>query len=222
MDVKEIRRMNLLLLVERHGSVRALADATDSPSTYLVNIKNKERAMGDELARRIEKKLDRPHGWMDRLQVPSHRVGEPGTPYDEDNRYGPGVPVVGTAQLGDDGYWHELEYPAGHGEGFVRYPMRDENTYALRVKGDSMWPRIKPGEFVIIEPNSPVTLGEEVMVQTSDGRSMIKLLVSRRGGLVELHSVNGAHKPITLDEKTIAKIHHVAGILKPSLYYEKS
>lgn len=65
-----------------------------------------------------------------------------------------GVPVVGTAQLGDDGYWVELDYPTGQGEGFVPYPTRDPNTYALRVKGDSMRPRIKPGEFVVIEPSA--------------------------------------------------------------------
>lgn len=218
MDSKDIRRANLLSLAEEHGSMRAVADVTETDATYLRNIKNRVRDMGDDIARRIEEKLNKPRGWMDRLQVPSHRIGEP----EPSPAYNPaGVPVVGTAQLGDDGFWHELEYPAGQGDGFVRYPLKDANGYALRVKGDSMWPRIRPGEFVVIEPNTPPQLGEEVMVQTTDGRSMIKLLISRRGGLVELHSVNGAHKPISLEEKDIAKMHHVAAILKPSLYYEK-
>jgi hypothetical protein len=39
--------------------------------------------------------------------------------------------------------------------GLRRYPSRDPNAYALRVKGDSMRPRIKPGEFVLVEPNTP-------------------------------------------------------------------
>lgn len=63
-----------------------------------------------------------------------------------------GVPVVGTVQAGDEGYWDELQYPVGHGDGFIRYPSRDRNAYALRVKGDSMRPRIKPGEFIIALP----------------------------------------------------------------------
>lgn len=133
-----------------------------------------------------------------------------------------GVSVVGTAQLGDDGYWTELEYPVGHGEGFVPYPMKDPNTYALRVKGDSMRPRIQPGEFVVIEPNHAVAAGDEVMVQSTDGRSMVKKLGSRRNGLLELLSVNEDHRPITLDESQVAKIHYVGGIIKASLYYEKT
>lgn len=129
------------------------------------------------------------------------------------------VPVVGTAQLGDDGYWDELGFPTGHGDGFVNYPTRDKNAYALRVKGDSMRPRIKPGEFVVIEPNHPVAPGDEVLVTTTDGRSMVKVLQSRRNGMVELLSINEDHRPITLDESQIEKIHAVSAILKASLYY---
>lgn len=220
MDNKAIRRANLLYLIELHNTIKALAEATGSVPNHLSEIKNKGRNMGDDVARRIEEKLDKPRGWMDRLQVPPDRVGNSVEEPHSDYNMG-GVPVVGTAQLGDDGYWHELEYPAGHGEGFVKYPTRDPNTYALRVKGDSMRPRIKPGEFVVIEPNHPVSLGEEVMVQTKDGRSMVKLLVSRRGGLVELHSVNEDHRPLTIEEGQVSKIHYVGGILKASMYYEK-
>ena len=129
------------------------------------------------------------------------------------------VPVVGTAQLGDDGFWHEYEYPTGHGEGYVVYPTKDPNCYAVRVKGDSMRPRIKPGEFVVIEPNTTINQGDEVLVRVRDGRKMIKILHSRRDGMVELYSVNEAHRPITLDDQQIESMHFVAGILKASLYH---
>lgn len=227
MDSKEIRRANMLLLAERVGNLRKLADFTETDPTYLSNVKNRvkaangeERGMGDKVARRFERKFEQARGWMDVLQDSPSQV-ELIRAKTRDSAYvRPGVPVVGTAQLGDDGYWHELEYPVGQGEGFVRYPTADPNTYALRVKGDSMWPRIKPGEFVVIEPNGPLITGEEVMVQTVDGRSMIKLLISQRDGLVELHSINGEHKPITLESAQIAKMHYVGGILKKSRYYE--
>lgn len=203
----------MLALIKQFGSIRRLADAIDTAPNYLSQIKNDaNRHMGDELARQFEEKLGNPLGWMDQ----PHHLDEAAALYPH------GVPVVGTAQLGDDGFWLELEYPAGHGDGFVRYPMKDPNTYALRVKGDSMRPRIKPGEFVVIEPNHPVRLGEEVMVQTKDGRSMVKLLVSRRDGLVELHSVNELHRPMTIDESNIEKMHYVAAILKAPMYYERA
>lgn len=218
MDSKEIRRQNMLALAEEHGGLQGLADLTDTDAKYLSQVKNLWRrpngavsSMGADVARRIEEKLSKPYGWMD---VVHHVVAEPLA------NYAPHPPVVGTVQLGDDGYWHELEYPVGHGEGFVRYPTKDANTYALRVKGDSMRPRIKPGEFVVIEPNAAFGPGDEVMVQTKDGRSMIKQLGSRRDGLIELLSVNEDHKPITLEEKDVEKIHHVGGILKSNFYYE--
>lgn len=131
-----------------------------------------------------------------------------------------GTPVVGTAQLGDGGYWYELETPVGHGDGWVRYPSSDPNAYALRCKGDSMRPRIKPGEFVICEPHTSYSPGDEVMVKDTNGRSMVKVLNFQRADMLELGSVNEDHKPITIDMKDVEAIHFVAAILKPSMYYE--
>jgi phage repressor protein C with HTH and peptisase S24 domain len=130
----------------------------------------------------------------------------------------PRVPVVGTASAGTDGHWYELEYPTGYGDGHVIYPSKDRNAYALRVKGDSMRPRIKPGEFVVIEPNSTVTPGDEVLVKTKDGRQMIKVLASRRRGQIELSSVNNDYQPLTFEESEIESISLVAGIVTSTLY----
>lgn len=128
------------------------------------------------------------------------------------------IPVVGTARGGDDGYYIEIDYPAGHGDGYVSYPTKRSNAYALRLKGDSMRPRIKPGEYVIIEPDVPCRPGDEVLVKTKGGRSMIKVLHSQRSGFVELLSLNDEHKPITIDVADIELMHHVAGIAKDVLY----
>jgi phage repressor protein C with HTH and peptisase S24 domain len=130
------------------------------------------------------------------------------------------VPVVGTARGGEDGYYVEIEYPTGAGDGYVRYPIRHQNTYALRVKGDSMRPRIQPGEYVIVEPDSIPAPGDEVIVKTRQGRTMVKRLASRRGGQVELLSINDNHKPLTIETTDIEFIHVVAGIAKPSLFNE--
>jgi len=128
------------------------------------------------------------------------------------------IPVVGTAQLGDGGFYEELQYPAGHGEGFLDFPSRDPNAYALRVRGDSMRPRIKPGEFVVVEPNRAPQVGDDVVVKTIDGRSMVKQLALHRDGIVELRSVNEAHAPITLEEKEIVAMHKAYGALPRDLF----
>lgn len=131
------------------------------------------------------------------------------------------VPVVGTAQLGDDGYWAELEYPVGHGDGYIKYPTRDPNAYALLCRGDSMRPRIKEGEYVIVEPNSEPIPGEEVLVKAIDGRVMVKIFLYQRGDKIRLMSINETHPPQDFSLSEIEKIHFVAGIAKKALWTDE-
>lgn len=124
------------------------------------------------------------------------------------------VPVVGTAQLGDDGFWTELGHPVGSGDGYLDVPSDDRNAYAVRVVGDSMHPRIRSGEFVLIEPNHPYGPGDEVLVVTRDGRSMVKEFLYQRDGQLVLNSVNNGHGRLSLQLDHVDKIHYVAGIVK--------
>jgi len=73
--VTETRLARLMLLINKHGSLAALNEAIGLSRTdaTLSQIKNqsphhktgKPRAMGDELARKIETALLLPEGWMD-------------------------------------------------------------------------------------------------------------------------------------------------------------
>lgn len=121
------------------------------------------------------------------------------------------APVTGTASLGPDGTWYELEYPTGHGDGYIPVHSRDRNVYALRVRGDSMHPRIRDGEYVIISPNTSYIPSNDVMVQTNDGRSMVKELAWQREGQIKLLSINERHPPIVLDLSEVRVIHRVIG-----------
>ncbi|MGZ5053442.1 MAG: LexA family transcriptional regulator [Methylobacter sp.] len=122
------------------------------------------------------------------------------------------VPVVGSAQLGDDGYWCELEYPVGHGEGYVNYSVTDKDAYALRCVGDSMKPRIRHGEFVIVYPNHEAMPGDDVMLKSMDGRVMVKTYLYTRDNRVHLISINEAFQPQSFAIDEIEKIHPIAGI----------
>jgi len=126
------------------------------------------------------------------------------------------IPVLGMAQLGDNGYWADIEYPVGQGDGFVDFPSSDPDAYALKCTGDSMRPRIKDGEYVIIEPNRVVEPGDEVLVKATDGRVMIKELAYSRAGRVHLLSTNEAHATIAIPKENISKMHYVGAIVKKS------
>ena len=67
---------------------------------------------------------------------------------------------------------------------------------------------------VLVEPNTAAQPGDEVLVRTSDGRAMVKVLDFRRGGVVQLSSINEEHRPITIDESDIERLHYIAAILK--------
>ncbi|MFL9943691.1 S24 family peptidase [Paraburkholderia graminis] len=123
------------------------------------------------------------------------------------------IPVVGMAQLGDNGHWSDLEYPVGHGAGYVDFPSRDKNAYALQCEGDSMSPRIEAGEFVIVEPNTPVKPGKNVMLRSKDGRVMVKKFLYNAAGRTYLVSINKAHPPISFADDEIEKMHFIRAIV---------
>ena len=123
------------------------------------------------------------------------------------------VPIVGHVQAGDDGYLVELEYPTGHGDGVLMHYSKDLNAYALRVKGDSMRPRIKPGEFIVCEPNRAPYPGDDVVVKLLDGRRMVKEYQWQRDGDICFGSINADFPPIVVSESIIDAIHYVAAIM---------
>jgi phage repressor protein C with HTH and peptisase S24 domain len=128
------------------------------------------------------------------------------------------IPVVAMAQLGDNGLFCDLEYPVGHGDGYLHFISNDPDAYGLKCTGDSMEPRIKDGEFVVIAPNHPVQNGDEVLVKSKDGRVMVKMLGFTRDGYTTLLSVNQTHKPIKIPAGDIEKVSFVEAIVKPSAW----
>ncbi|VEI69423.1 Peptidase S24-like [Serratia fonticola] len=104
--------------------------------------------------------------------------------------------------------------------GWLKIYSEDPNAYGLRVRGDSMWPRIQSGEFVLIEPGAKIHPGDEVFVRTSDGHNMIKVLNYTREGDYQFTSVNQDHRPITIEKHRVEKVEYVAGILKASRHVD--
>lgn len=125
------------------------------------------------------------------------------------------VPVVGTARLGTNGYYDELQYPAGHGDGWVDSYSTDDGAYALRVKGDSMHPAIRHGAFIVAEPGRPCVPGEYVVLALATGQKMVKELVIERPDEVVVESVNGGDR-LTIERSGIEKMHPVAAIVPAS------
>lgn len=130
------------------------------------------------------------------------------------------VPVVGHVKGGSDGYLEEMQFPPGYGEGFVEFWTKDSSAYALRVKGDSMHPRYRAGEFIVVTPSIEAQPGRDVVVKLRDGRKLLKLLNWVRGDEVQLLSINDGYAPTTLSADEIESIHRVAGGVPQDAFQE--
>ena len=68
MDVHEIRRKNLIALIGEYGGQKSLSERVRPTAPgYISQMVNGARNVGSVTARRFEKHLGKPHGWMDQF-----------------------------------------------------------------------------------------------------------------------------------------------------------
>lgn len=125
------------------------------------------------------------------------------------------VPIVGTARMGEDGFYDEISSIPGAGDGHVDIATGDPEAYGLRVRGNSMAPAIRDGWYVLVEPNSQAVAGEYVLVKLRDGRKMVKELLYMRSDSIEVLSVNGGQR-LTIYREEMEAIQAVAAVVSPS------
>lgn len=104
------------------------------------------------------------------------------------------IPLIGMTQAGGGGFFDDGGFPVGGGWDQIRFPrVDDENAYALEVTGDSMAPLYRDGDILIVSPNAAPRKGDRVVLRTTDGEVMAKVLVRRTAKTIELASLNPAH-----------------------------
>jgi len=104
------------------------------------------------------------------------------------------VPLLGFAQAGAGGFFDDSGFPAGQGWDLIQLPVNaGDSAYALQVQGDSMLPLYRNGDVLIVEPGAPVRKGDRVVVKTTSGEVMAKVLQRRNQREIELLSINPAH-----------------------------
>lgn len=222
MDKYEQRRLRLIELRDRfcNGNASELARRIEREPSYVSRMlypegKSGKKRIADDMMEIIEKAFNLPRGWLDSLNADNRPANEE-LEFAGSVRDGY-VPVIGEAVLGVDGSVDMIEFRAG----WLRIYSGDRDAYGLKVKGDSMWPRIQSGEYVVIEPNTPVHAGDEVFVRTKDGHNMIKIMNKTRDGDYQFSSVNSDHRPVTLSAEQVEKMHFVSAIVKHTRYVDQ-
>ncbi|KQZ19396.1 DNA-binding protein [Mesorhizobium sp. Root552] len=106
----------------------------------------------------------------------------------------PTVPLVGFAQAGAGGFFDDSGFPVGHGWDLVELPAQSTAaSYALKVQGDSMLPLYRNGDVLIVEPGARVQKGDRVVVKTTAGEVMAKVLSRQTEKSILLVSLNPEH-----------------------------
>ncbi|UVK43589.1 helix-turn-helix transcriptional regulator [Mesorhizobium sp. AR07] len=104
------------------------------------------------------------------------------------------VPLLGFAQAGAGGFFDDAGFPAGQGWDLVELPAQStESSYALQVQGDSMLPLYRNGDVLIVEPGAATRKGDRVVVKTTAGEVMAKVLDRLTVKSVALVSLNPDH-----------------------------
>ena len=107
------------------------------------------------------------------------------------------IPVVGYVGAGESIYSLD-DHERGAGiEEIEGLTSENEDGFVVLVRGDSMAPRFKDGEYLGYSRSKGVDpercIGAECVVQTRDGRKLVKILArSGRRGKFNLISVNAA------------------------------
>ncbi|EFN2504387.1 helix-turn-helix transcriptional regulator, partial [Escherichia coli] len=222
MDKYEQRRLRLIEIRDRfcNGKASELARRIEREPSYVSRMlypegKSGKKRIADDMMELIEKSFNLPRGWMDMLA--DGKAGATDHLEFAGNVRAGFVPVIGEAVLGVDGSVDMIEFRSG----WLSIYSGDNDAYGLKVKGDSMWPRIQSGEYVVIEPNTPVHPGDEVFVRTKDGHNMIKIMNKTRDGDYQFSSINSDHRPITLPVEEVDKMHFVSAIVKHTRYVDQ-
>ncbi len=104
------------------------------------------------------------------------------------------IPLIGLTKAGAGGFFDDGGYPVGDGWEQVQFPrVDDENAYALEVNGESMESLYREGDILIVSPNAPTQNDDRVVIRTTDGKVMARLLVRRTTNTIELASLNPDH-----------------------------
>lgn len=210
-----ISQLRIAALRELIGDLKTkeFADRYNLDPSYLSQLLNGHRPLGDKAAKNLEDKIGLTGGT---LLMPARAAQDGLTPGIEP---GSGLinsfrraPMQGVAQLNKEGMWDELTPVAG----WVDVPTSDPSVYSIRVKGDALAPAIRNGWVVWCEPRHDLVPGEFVVVTRTSGETMIKELLYSNDNEVSLMSINDPYGRLTIPRDEIATIHYVGGIVPPS------
>lgn len=114
------------------------------------------------------------------------------------------IPVVSFADVGEKGYFDENGYRKEGSWNELALPFAGkEGLYGIEVSDDSMRPLYRPGDTLILDPNTRVRKGDRIVTKLKNGDVMVKTLAKRTNTEILLRSLNPKHKNLTIKNSNI-------------------
>ncbi len=88
------------------------------------------------------------------------------------------VPVIGTLTMGDSKHLELRAAPDGASLGRVLAHNASPNSIALQVFGDDLYPAVRHGMCLIVDPSAPPVIGELVLLEMAEGWWQVVELVA--------------------------------------------
>lgn len=163
-------------------TLQALADLVETSVGYVSDLESGKRRLNGDWVTRFAKALD--------LQDERDLFRPPASAIDA-----PMVPIIGRVGADAEG---TIIYTTGQQTGDMALlpPGGGRDTVAVEVTGHSMRGYADDGALIYFEvqrlPPTPDMIGYEAVVETEDGRVLLKrLLYGSRAGVYDLESING-------------------------------
>lgn len=122
------------------------------------------------------------------------------------------VPVIGTLKLGAEKMFELRASGDGKPIGHVLAPGVGTDSYAVQVFGDELYPTIRHGSCLVVQPSAELVEGELVLVELAEGTHLVAELVTMRPDSVTLAHANGGSRR-TLAADAVAAVHPVVATL---------
>ena len=211
----QVRLRNLEFLIAEAGSAAKLARAAGTNSSYLSQVRNQlptkkgtPRSIGDELAEKLEKAMNKPQGWMDTPHTSMAGQEEEHNPH-----AGPDLgklhPLISWVQVGKwlrAGNWDEISestVPAYSTE-MLSCPVRCSlESFVLRVRGSSMEPKFHEGDLIFIDPSVTPDHGKYVVVllEQSNEATFRQLIIEEGKQYLKALNPDWPNRIIEVDEE---------------------
>lgn len=130
------------------------------------------------------------------------------------------VPVKAYSKMGMDGFFVDMGYDGNSGDGYIPTHTAGSKAYAVKGTGDSMFPAIRNGWYVVCDPDAEPVPTEFVHVCLKDGRCTIKEFIGINNDVLSLIAVNGGER-LTFPMDEVESITAITDIVPPSQHRQE-